>query len=240
MKIKDYFDRVYVINLPSRPERLEAITRELKRADLDFSSGKVELFRALRPDDAAGFPNIGFRGCFLSHLQIIKLARRDNLSNVLIVEDDSLFRRRLLGNQERVVNLLQKKDWDLVYFGHSVQLPKFQQIEFVEFPGDFLGGQFYGVRGRIFDKLIAFMDDYQQKIMKARPAVDHGYDGVMNLFRKETPNLVTLIAAENLVEQKDFSSDIEALPIGKGAVLRRLLKRLPGIKQVTDFFLTLK
>ncbi|HAX77040.1 MAG TPA: LPS biosynthesis glycosyltransferase, partial [Cyanobacteria bacterium UBA11372] len=46
------------------------------------------MFPAIRPDDAGDFPSIGARGCFESHLAILKQALADRLSNVLIVEDD--------------------------------------------------------------------------------------------------------------------------------------------------------
>jgi len=49
---------------------------------------KVEIFPAIGPDEAGGFPSIGPRGCFSSHVAILKQAKHQGLSNILIVEDD--------------------------------------------------------------------------------------------------------------------------------------------------------
>src|SRR5579883_3652466 len=88
MQIKDYFERIYAINLPHRGDRRNAIRREMANAGLPLTPGKIEIFSAVRPDDAAGFPGIGVRGCFLSHLSILKHAQATGLANVLVMEDD--------------------------------------------------------------------------------------------------------------------------------------------------------
>ena len=43
MKIIDFFDKIYVINLDHRKDRLRSITKELKIGGLDFSNPKTIL-----------------------------------------------------------------------------------------------------------------------------------------------------------------------------------------------------
>ena len=43
------------------------------------------MFPAVKPKERLGFPNIGARGCFLSHYQILSDALRRGLANALIV-----------------------------------------------------------------------------------------------------------------------------------------------------------
>jgi glycosyl transferase family 25 len=70
------FGGVYVINLDRRKDRLDQITEELARLELPFTR-----FAGIdqRP---------GILGCGLSHLAVLKEARRLGLKNVLILEDD--------------------------------------------------------------------------------------------------------------------------------------------------------
>ena len=96
------------------------------------------------------------------------------------------------------------------------------------------------MKGRILDRLIAFLEAHQQKILKAPPTTDEGYDGLVNLFRKENKDTVTLIAAQCLAEQSDFYSDLAHGPAGKLVNLERFIKQLPVIKQIRSFLLSFK
>jgi GR25 family glycosyltransferase involved in LPS biosynthesis len=60
--------------------------RELKRV-----GWSAEFFPAIRPDGADNFPSVGARGCFLSHLALLKLAISRQLSSITILEDDLNF-----------------------------------------------------------------------------------------------------------------------------------------------------
>ncbi|MCL4675754.1 MAG: hypothetical protein KJZ59_06980, partial [Pararhodobacter sp.] len=58
----DTFGRIVVINLPERADRRQAIDTELRRAGLSLDHPSVELFVAIRPESAAGFPSRGAHG----------------------------------------------------------------------------------------------------------------------------------------------------------------------------------
>jgi glycosyl transferase, family 25 len=73
MKLIDFFERVYAINLPYRKDRRSMIVEELKKAGIPLVPNKAEIFSAIRPDNAGEFPSIGARGCFESHLAILCL-----------------------------------------------------------------------------------------------------------------------------------------------------------------------
>src|SRR3984893_4403562 len=90
----DFFDRVAIINLPSRPDRLRALRAELHRVGFDIDNEKVTIPFAPRPADTNGFPSRGVYGNFLSHLGILESACGDGLKNVLVLEDDAIFSAR--------------------------------------------------------------------------------------------------------------------------------------------------
>jgi len=67
----------YVINLDNRTDRLQKI--------INYFSNYLTLYRisAIKHDDGA-------KGCALSHISIIKMAKEKNLPTVLILEDDCM------------------------------------------------------------------------------------------------------------------------------------------------------
>src|SRR5262245_19814103 len=82
--LPSYFGTAFVINLAERRDRRQWIEKHFARVgwtDFDF-------FSAVRVNDAAGFKLPSWRGCFLSHLECLKLAEAQQLRNVLIMEDD--------------------------------------------------------------------------------------------------------------------------------------------------------
>ncbi len=210
MKFIDFFDRVYVINLPSRADRRQEMAQELDRAGMPFMLGKVELFSAIRPDSPGPFESIGYRGAFLSHLNVIKKARAEQLRNVLILEDDLELREDFQQYEAILLRELADQDWDIVHFGYceagvnrEVRLPILQP-----FAGEIIGAQFYAVNGQAFDKLVNFFE-----LLLQRPA-DHpeggpmSPDGVFNVFKWQYPEVVRLIAVPSFGGQRGSRSDI--------------------------------
>lgn len=70
MSIFDAFERIYIINLPSRPDRRRAVLADLAGASLAADDPRLRVFPGIRPADAGNFPSLGARGCYLSHLGI--------------------------------------------------------------------------------------------------------------------------------------------------------------------------
>lgn len=103
MRINDYFDKVVVINLDKRTDRLDKITEQLNDLGITF-----ERFSAI--DGTGKNPIIAGRD---SHVEVWK----QNLGKkVLILEDDAYF---VEGFQERFDEIIQTlpEDWDVFYLG---------------------------------------------------------------------------------------------------------------------------
>ena len=77
---------------------------------------KVEIFPAIGPDEAGGFPSIGARGCFSSPVAILKQAKHKRLSNIWIVEDDLEISAKFRTDQAVIVEQLCQQDWHFLYF----------------------------------------------------------------------------------------------------------------------------
>ena len=101
MKSPADFAHIFIINLEHRADRRKEISKQLALINLNFDSPNVDLFKAIRPSDASGFESVGARGCFLSHLGVLRQAM--SLGNVLVLEDDLDF---VLG-----IDALLQDDW---------------------------------------------------------------------------------------------------------------------------------
>src|SRR5437879_2061689 len=102
----DYFDRIEIIHLPSRTDRLNALGSELRRIGLDICHAKVQIPEPAMPDTANGFASKGVYGNFLSHLDILKRSHCDGLDSVLILEDDAIFSSKFLTQQIKIERTL--------------------------------------------------------------------------------------------------------------------------------------
>lgn len=124
--LTDWFDRVYVINCAHRPDRLEETKKHLdetKMADND----KVIYYPAIIGDwttcPADWGSGRGAWGCLRSHQRILEDVIQDrdergrmNCDNVLIMEDDVIFKDNPL---ERLNNFMEvvPDDWGQIYLG---------------------------------------------------------------------------------------------------------------------------
>jgi hypothetical protein len=185
------------------------MAEQLARVGLAFTSPNVSLFSAVRPQESAGFESIGARGCFMSHLQILREAV--GLRSVLILEDDLDFVPRvnhLLGPAEAAL----PPDWGIFYGGCVVDVQQtsgpLMEIEpsmkigtthFVAFSGD--------VIGRVVTYLEAILERPQGHIDGGPMHVDGAY----SRFRADHPDVRTFVAMPELGYQRPSRTDIHEL-----------------------------
>lgn len=116
----NYFDRIVVINLRSRPDRLRNLQAYLDAADWPFR--EVQVFEAIS-GDKVGVPKHwttggGSYGCMLSHTRILERAIMDDVRRILVLEDDAFFPSPPTF-ATNVGNFLGKvpADWDCLMLG---------------------------------------------------------------------------------------------------------------------------
>lgn len=208
MQITDYFDRIYIVNLPERTDRRKAMERELNRAKMPLHPHKVELFPAIRPSDTQGFPSIGARGCFLSHLTILKQAQAEQLANVLILEDDLAISQPFQTEQAHLVDHLQQTPWDFVYFGHVEEAMQPNSSLLQPFSGPLMTTHFYAINHTILNRLLEFLEALEQRPPGHPDGGPMHLDGAYSTFRSQNPDVMTLIAVPSLGGQRSSRSDI--------------------------------
>lgn len=111
--LKKHFDKVYVINLDRRPDRYELFKEELKKHNIQ----EVERYPAIDGNLMENKTNLlpGELGILLTHLQIIRDCIKNDVKNVLILEDDVCFTDEIKNLEDYMT--LVPKDWEFIYFG---------------------------------------------------------------------------------------------------------------------------
>ena len=236
MNFFDFFDRTYIINLARRKDRREMIRLQLESKGIALTSGKVEIFSAISPQDMMGFPSPAVRGCFLSHLAVIKKAKELNARNVLVMEDDLKFTPSFLAGQEEIINQLKKLDWGMAYFGYGLYLNQ-PPIQLIPLEGLINQTHFYAVNSLIFDRLISFLEAVQNRPPGHPDTGPMHLDGVYGHFRMQNPDIVTLVSNTPLGIQQSSTSDIspkffDSIPVIKHvvAMARRCKRYLRNIQ----------
>lgn len=109
MRVNDYFDAVYVINLDRRTDRMERLDLQLKKLGIEYEKVSAVDAKAegIQPQTAGK----------LSHQSVISQL---NTSKALILEDDALFVDDFQQRFDEVMPDLPN-DWDVFYLGVLLQ-----------------------------------------------------------------------------------------------------------------------
>lgn len=196
----DYFDAIYCMNLDERTDRWEHSLKQFEKLGI---SDRVERFSAIKCSDLKTrneladlhyggyfrpnyrFPLPGAVGNHLGHREIIKLAKKRGLKNVLVFEDDF----NVLDNWNETLNCalgeLDNFDWHLFYLGWGFWFGKKKLIREC---GECLLKHFSHAKQRgvtkthaiaynstIFDYLIDWINPFDKGKCGARGFVDFGY-----------------------------------------------------------------
>ncbi len=210
MKLTEQFDRVYIVNLPYRLDRRREIKAELQRFNISIDGDKVRFLEAIRPDHEEGFPSIGARGCFLSHLKLINEAIKDDLENILVMEDDLCLDARFLEIQDEICSALKGKEWGFAYFGHVAEPSGADHFHWSSTDQGLQTTFFYALNKSVLRPL----RDYLEACL-IRPAGDPiggpmHVDGAYSMFRHQNPQFTTLISMPSIGHQRSSRSDVFA------------------------------
>ena len=226
MNLFQAFERFYLINLPERSDRLHETLAELQRVGVQRDDPRLRIFAAIKPADAGVFPSRGARGCYLSHLVVIREAIRDGVENVLVIEDDVALSAACAAVAPDFAAALSAPDWDFAYPGHVEQTevdakapPRWQHTR-----APLACTHFYALNRRVLPALAAYLE----ACMLRPPGHPDGgpmhVDGAYSMFRAREAGVVTLVAAPSLAGQRSSRSDIypnrwyDRLPLARNLV----------------------
>jgi GR25 family glycosyltransferase involved in LPS biosynthesis len=123
MKIQEYFDKVYLLNLKRNPSRLKTSTKRLAFAEIPFEKfdavdGSVmkKVWEEFNKSNSY-FTNSGYLATSISHLSIYQDAISRGYKKILILEDDV----RVNSNAQEIFEKVEPSipiNWDLIYLGY--------------------------------------------------------------------------------------------------------------------------
>lgn len=121
MKINEYFDHVYCLNLPECKERAEETQRRCDSFGISFTffpaiSGKLfsDIHSGYMSARTTLVNNPNYMACALSHLSIYRHALSNGHKRILVIEDDLLFNRNMDSILESA-SMDIPDSWDLLY-----------------------------------------------------------------------------------------------------------------------------
>jgi len=202
----DRFGQVRIINLADRADRRREMIGELDR--IGGMAPNIGFYEAQRPSEPAGFPSLGARGCFESHLGVLRAARDAKVESLLILEDDLDFTRDGRIRLDGLVGELFSRRWDMFYGAHLLASNKRQGLADVPADEPVVTASFVGIAGGVLGPLVNFLEGV---LTRPPGSADYGpmhVDGAYTVFRMLNPELVTLAAFPTLGRQRSSPSDI--------------------------------
>jgi len=216
---------VHVINLPERRDRRREFARQLGRIGLGYTDDGVTLFAAVRPETPAGFPTIGARGCFLSHLEILRAARDSGAERIAICEDDLDFSDDFETRAPVLFEELSGIAWDIFYGGFDAEAhglaapPGLLRLD----PGQkVLCTHFLALHRSAIVALVPYLEAMTRRELGDPAGGPMHVDGAYSHFRTDHPEMVTLAASPTLGRQRASRTDVHDL---------RWFDRLPVIRE---------
>jgi hypothetical protein len=228
--LADCFSKTYAINLPERTDRRKALLSELDSQKFRPQTRRLVVFPGVRPDAPEGFPNRGVRGCFLSHLSVLRKALDEGLESVLVLEDDVAFSPLFRERTGMIERELHAQAWGFAYLGHQLELTPIPGRCLVPYGGHILTAHCYGVHSSVLPMLVEFLESIPQR-PPGHPDGGPMYpDGALSFFRERHPEIVTLAAAPSMAFQRSSRSDLTP----------RWFDRIPGLRETAGLLRTLR
>ena len=200
------FDEVRIINLVDRSDRRSEIIDQLN--GVGGLALNINFFDAHRPDAPGEFPSLGARGCFESHLGILRQAHERGSKTLLVLEDDLDFTREGRAHIESVITELAAQEWSFFYGAHVMPIEGRRGLVPIAADEPVLTTSFVAFRGPAIAELVEFLG-----AMKERPAGSPDWgpmhvDGAYTVFRRLNPKHRTLAAFPSLGRQRSSPSDV--------------------------------
>ena len=111
--ILSFIDHILYINLDSRKDRLSSITNEVKK--IDPEGLKTTRISAIKHEQGA-------IGCGLSHIKALELAKEKDYENIIVLEDDYIFKKEVKDIKYNFNLLFQKySDYNICLLAGNIK-----------------------------------------------------------------------------------------------------------------------
>lgn len=168
--INSIVDQVYLVNLSRHTDRLKKVSDRLNKLEIKFE--RFEAIDALNDtelrdkwitllENGSDLSSPGAFGCLLSHLEIIKLAKKQEFKSILIFEDDVYFHKEFDRLITRINNIPENSG--IIYLGATQFEPIYDHSCYYKAHNTF-GTFAYIIRDFMYDILIETFETYKADI----------------------------------------------------------------------------
>ena len=195
--INDILKNNYYINLEHRKDRNQEAITELQKIGIT----NPNRFNAIKHENGA-------IGCSMSHLEVLKIAKKNNWDYVTIFEDDVLFLNpgETLTKLDEIVN--SNIEWDVIVLGGN----NFKPYETIN--DNFIRVKncqtttAYIVKKSYYDTLINHWSEGLQKLIQTNDTPKYALDQYWKILQNKD-NFILITPVE--VVQRESYSDIEKI-----------------------------
>jgi len=158
--LNNFFDKVYLINLDNRPDRLSTSKELLDKHNIKFERMSGIYLKNKYKDKLnihSKTSGLGALGCALSHFKCFKDCWDNKYKNIFVFEDDITFIKKSLQiiNFNILYNDLSNIDYELFYLGGSYNSKLIKIKNYLYYPsGDLYATQSIGYNISFIKKLI--------------------------------------------------------------------------------------
>lgn len=153
--MNNYFDKIYVINLKKRTDRLENVEKQLKSVSISYA-----VIEAIDGDEqeidfikGAYAWNKNSAALALTTLKILEDAKANNYKRIFIFEDDVEF-TNMAKHQLKDIKWLDDDEWDMIHFGTIDKYrPKIKKKGWIQLKMSYCCHA-YGINSSIYDRYI--------------------------------------------------------------------------------------
>ena len=233
MGLVDLCDSITIISAPHRRDRRRQMRSTLRRVGWDPDGPKMTWYTAIDPRGAAGFSCAGSRGCFLSHIAVLNIARNAGHERVLVLEDDCEFVGAF--RDDEVARQLESTPWDIAYLGHIESISGPPRLVPWNPAASVMLTHCYAVAGDVLRRLPPFLEAMTMRPAGSPEGGPMSIDAGLSWFRRKNPDVRTVLAAPSLAYQRSSRSDLsprwfDRLPIISVVASRARVVRLSMVR----------
>ena len=141
-KINNYFNKVYIITTAIERKRWQQMYFNLRKFGIynykrvlgeninptGINKSEINMIREKHMSNNANYIK-GFLSCKRAHWRVLKEAYENNYDNVLILEDDVIFKDNIEEIFSNAIEQMKDKEWDMLYLGARHDNPTIMNSE---------------------------------------------------------------------------------------------------------------
>jgi GR25 family glycosyltransferase involved in LPS biosynthesis len=167
MKITDFFDKTFCINLERRSDRWEECFTEFNKYELTNIDRFIAVDGKELPQVTSGFVTPSRLALVLTNIKILEEAIENNYNSILILEDDVEFNDQVL-NMDEYFKVLPK-NWDMLYFGgnhntHVGVTPPAKVNDLIVKLHHTYTTHMVAIKSHLFETIISLLGTYKEPI----------------------------------------------------------------------------